>query len=275
VTDVLSSADGLNWSLVGNLPVGLNDGSVLILNNVFWYFGGNTTGFVTVNTVAASFDFGATWTAQTNLPNVREGAAGMLYNNKMWLVAGTDSNDSAVPRQDAIWTTNDSSWTIATAAIPSPLDHPGSTVFNNKMWLLGGATAGNFGAVTSEVRSSTDGVTWTLVGNLPAAILAGSAAVFQNKMWLIGGQVGGGPVNTTYFSTDGAAWSAGPNLPAAIIDPGVVVYQNKLWVIGGETNIITGTALSEVWNTSDGLSWNVVGTTSFNFSYLHQALFVY
>lgn len=113
---------------------------------------------------------------------------------------------------------------------------------------------------------------------LPAAFAprdGAGALVYQDQMWLLGGW---NPPDKTFFprgcnnevwnSKNGADW----NLvrPNTFIDSsfdsqqdwegrhtaGYVVYQDKMWIIGGDAN--QGHYQFDVWNSSDGKSWNHV-----------------
>jgi hypothetical protein len=101
------------------------------------------------------------------------------------------------------------------------------------------------------------------------------ALVYDNKMWLLGGW---NPGNATYFpkicnnevwnSTDGATWNLikANTFKDGVYNPatdwegrhtaGYVVHNNKMWIVGGDAN--QGHYQSDVWNSSDGVSWTKV-----------------
>lgn len=113
---------------------------------------------------------------------------------------------------------------------------------------------------------------------LPAAFAprdGAGALVFKDRMWLLGGW---NPPDKTFFprgcnnevwsSRNGANWEL--VRPNTFIDStfnpqldwegrhtaGYVVYQNKMWIVGGDAN--QGHYQFDVWNSSDGKSWNHV-----------------
>ncbi len=146
----------------------------------------------------------------------------------------------------------------------------GCVVYNNKMWIIaGGAECTLIGGVKSDVWSSSNGVTWT-----QATAAAGfgdrwgmGAVVFNNKMWVIGGLSPSGFKNDVWSSTNGSAWTEA--LAAAPFSArenfGCVVYNNLMWVIGGDNTGGVGNsagvscALSDVWNSPDGVNWTLAG----------------
>ncbi|MDF1745336.1 MAG: LamG domain-containing protein [Gimesia sp.] len=113
---------------------------------------------------------------------------------------------------------------------------------------------------------------------LPAAFAprdGAGALVFQDQMWLLGGW---NPPDKTFFpracnnevwkSKNGADWKlVRPNtFKDRSFDPqldwegrhtaGYVVYKDKMWIVGGDAN--QGHYQFDVWNSSDGKSWNYV-----------------
>ena len=88
-------------------------------------------------------------------------------------------------------------------------------------------------------------------------------------MWVIGGQYNSGATwfNDVWKSTDGINWNE-KTASAAFSGrsgQGSVVFNAggglKMWVIGGTNN--TSGYLNDVWNSSDGITWNFVGTAPF------------
>ena len=103
------------------------------------------------------------------------------------------------------------------------------------------------------------------------------ALVYDGKMWLIGGwnpkDKRTNPIhsdcnNEVWNSSDGITWSLiKPNTHLDnSFDPttdwearhtaGYVVYRDKMWIVGGDP--LLGHYQSDVWNSSDGRTWNCV-----------------
>jgi len=91
---------------------------------------------------------------------------------------------------------------------------------------------------------------------------------FGGYLWALGGfcatssQVDQPTRQFAYYSADGITWQAAfdvaagdsnyPSVRSAVF----VVYDNKLWCIGGVQS--NGNYLTDVWNTSDGVTWTQV-----------------
>jgi hypothetical protein len=139
--------------------------------------------------------------------------------------------------------------------------------FNGAVYALG-TMEGNYTNIrlSSRIARTSDFKRWEVLAEtseLPARVFYG-AVVFTGKIWLMGGFDGKNYFNDVWNSTDGvhwtrvvehAAWSQ-RSMPTA------VVFNNRIWVIGG--GVIDGMPKineredSEIWSTSDGVSWTRV-----------------
>lgn len=185
--------------------------------------------------------------------------ASVVYDNKMWVIAGWDGS---VRRDDVYHSTDGTTWTAATTnAAFTARQAPAATVFNGKMWLVGGFD----GTYLDEVWSSTDGSTWTqeTTPSASGATYSGryyaAVVTFNNRLYIIGGTDASTKFNDVW-STDGsgtwqrdtaAAFSTGGRN-----GHGATVFNNKIYVMGG-TN---GSRVNEVWSSSDGASWTQEST---------------
>jgi hypothetical protein len=201
----------------------------------------------------------------------RYGHTSLVYNGKMWVIAGgwPDGRD--------VWSSPDGvNWTVATWAAQFPYRYGhASVVHNGKMWVMGGHD--DWGHIYSDVWSSTDGRNWT-----SATLSAGwrpryglTAASFAGTMWVVGGTDG-----TPYFrdlngafwySADGTNWTSAPivtwtHLPSfsyTTIAEGALVHGGKLWLFGEhvEAALPPSTVrrvVGEVWSSPDGLNWTQI-----------------
>jgi N-acetylneuraminic acid mutarotase len=115
---------------------------------------------------------------------------------------------------------------------------------------------------------TTNGYAWTNLDTLAATISEAQAVVFRNQIFLIGGLT----TNTIAqidSSTDGSTWSTSVgSLPAARSSGSVAVYNDSIWYAGGHdlNGSCTGgsiVACSEVFSSSDGLTWSTAGSLPF------------
>ncbi len=133
---------------------------------------------------------GIDWTAATQNAEfgVRYRHTSVVYNNKMWVIAG---NGGSGTMADVWYSSNGIAWTQATsnAAFGLRVDHK-SFVYDNKMWLV----CGSNGTVQNDAWYSTDGATWTQAtfNSTPVAVCSPArwyhcALVFNGKAFIMGG----------------------------------------------------------------------------------------
>jgi hypothetical protein len=88
-----------------------------------------------------------------------------------------------------------------------------------------------------------------------------SSAVMNNKLWIIGGLSSGKVLSDVLYSTDGLNWNQATSQAAfgprwgqasAVFNAG---HGDALWVVGGTDG---KTFLNDVWNSTDGVTWNLV-----------------
>ncbi len=240
VADVMSSTDGLNWSVAtakaafsarwGQATVAFDAGQ----GTALWVIGGSdNTGFF--NDVWQSKD-GATWslvTAAAAFPTrVRESA--VVFNHKMWVIGGKN----AAGILNDIWNSADGkTWTQVTPSAPLPVRYSASLlVYNNRLWLMAGQ--GNAGPL-NDVWSSPDGVNWTNVTTNPGfpARASQSAVVHNGLMWVLGGHDVTSQIvfGDAWWSNNGSQWYQAA--VAADYTPRWAqtseVFNHTIWMING------------------------------------------
>ncbi len=146
----------------------------------------------------------------------------------------------------------------------TPRYNHASLVFDDKMWILGG----NVPKASNDVLFSIDGAHWKSVTektNFPKRSLFG-ATVFENKMWIAGGagemdpSAAGNVKNDIWSSTDGIEWkevTPKSQFPARF-EHTLTAFNGSLWLIGGvgfnlKANMYEN--LSDIWRSSDGVTW--------------------
>lgn len=138
---------------------------------------------------STSAEFSARWGHQV-----------VVFNDKLWLIAGGNEND--------VWSSVDGvNWVqeVENADFAPRRGHQ-VVVHNNKLWLIGG----KFSVSYNDVWSSSDGVNWVReLEFAPFSARSGHQLVsFNNKLILIGGN-NGEDQNDIWSSTDGVNWRKG------------------------------------------------------------------
>ncbi|WP_157986605.1 Kelch repeat-containing protein [Chitinophaga alhagiae] len=167
-----------------------------------------------------------------------------------------------------------------------------ATVFGTAIYTAAFTPAVNTTPASFGMYYTNNGATWIRVkaadnkkDSLPLAA-HGRMATFQNKLWLLGGLTKDAVLNKIWSSEDGTSWTVSEATdPAARWSPrerlNAVVFQDKLWVIGGSllpaggNPSLNGTALNDVWNTADGVTWTKVTAAATFPPRSNPAVFVY
>lgn len=208
----------------------------------------------------------------------RIGHAALFFNDRYWVIGGGEPvlPSAATPAPHTIladiWSSADGkTWKRETDAAPfGPRWFHQAVVFNGAMWVISGAsTATNF---LTDVWSSTDGVHWTQRATnigLPFYSTHLNVAVFDGELWAVSGA-------TTFASSDGVTWTQRSALGA--IDGGgrgyasLTVFNAGLVYIAGATqNADPVFARNDVWRSTDGINWFLVGNAPFSKRLRHVA----
>jgi len=289
--DVWYSTDGVTWTQAisaaawdaryQHTSLVFNDGS----GDKMWVIGGsnasascNGSGSSRCRDVWHSTD-GVSWMQVTDTAawSSRNHHTSLVFDNKMWLMGGTDG----VNKNDVWFSTDGITWIEATSSAAwSPRWNHSSLVFDNKMWVIGGDDSNVGGGCSStnnrcnDAWYSTDGINWTLAVD-PAPWSTRNAfplLVFDNKMWVIGGfdaNVAGcssttNSCNDIWYSTDGITWilAVDPASWSGRKESTSLVFDNKMWVIGGSDHDVAGgcsaTRCNDVWSSVTGGWWETL-----------------
>ncbi len=119
----------------------------------------------------------------------RDGAGALVYNDRMWLIGGWDSQNKVYFPLDCVndvWSSEDGAhWECHTACVPwHPRQYHDVAVFDNKLWVLEGWNQEN----RKDVWYSSDGVHWREVPDTPwRPRHAASIFVYRNNLWMVAG----------------------------------------------------------------------------------------
>ncbi len=199
-----------------------------------------------------------------------DGAGLLSFQDKVWMLGGRNPNNNPTANSE-VWTTADGgNWVLASIAPWEGRHTAGYLVFKDRMWIVGGDK--NRGHYQNDVWSSADGVHWDLITDtVPwAGRVSHNVLVFQKRMWVLGGQEIGNQkgklvaFNDVYSSSDGENWVLETKManwsPRGMI-LGSVVHRGRMWIIGGGTCDFR-TFNNDVWNSQDGVHWNLINESA-------------
>jgi Cadherin-like beta sandwich domain/Putative Ig domain len=236
VSDVWSSADGVEWSKSGEVPspAGVNIPINFVYDGKMWV--------ATQDGAFYSSSDGASWTlAAPEIPwKGQYASGGTVFAGKMWVISRRKGTE---PGND-IWSSTDGAhWTQEMSGTPFSKRQLFSDVaaFKDRLWVVGGGGAGYhpFRAY-NDVWSSADGRNWTKATDrapFPVRIW-NSSAVYKNRLWFLGGfraEPTWNNFNDVWYSADGADWN--PLVTEDVWSPrhefSLYLFDDKLWMVGG------------------------------------------
>ena len=190
----------------------------------------------------------------------RDGAGGIVYGGKMWLIGGWNGDRFPLTCANDVWSSEDgAAWTqvkpntfLDAATFDSTADWEGRHfagyhAFGGKMWIVGGDPVQGY--YQSDVWSSVDGVHWTRTDvHTTTPRVDAYGAPYPASEWR--------PVEEAQFGLR--------SLPIT------AVFRNSLFVMGGQLveGIVDrdwpgrpGRGFNDVWTSSNGATFTNVPTT--------------
>ncbi len=208
-------------------------------------------------------------------PWIAAAHSGMSYEYFTYLdlnyAAGTkiefrveDKADPTKFAQSGQFTISEYDWMEVSPSLPwNSKDGAGLLNFNGRMWSLGGwdPPFNPPNSTNNDIWSSVDGVNWTFEGTAPWPARHCSAwLVYDNAMWVIGGDPQSGCLRDVWKSTDGINWiSLEDTIPgySPRHNTNYAPLNDKMLMLGGSScSVDPPTAYNQVWESTDGLSWN-------------------
>ena len=89
---------------------------------------------------------------------------------------------------------------------------------------------------------------------------------FTNSLYVTGGTTGAAYLNNTWNTSDGITWTqldTSSEYPARACAASVV-FLNKMWLIGGEDGGGVSNYYTDVWNSTNGSTWQLANSTAFD-----------
>lgn len=266
--DVWSSRDGVNWSCVlKDAPWTHADlSTAFVFKDRMWiaggWCGGRDSTASASNEVWSSPD-GARWTRITDAApwKARLGAAGVVFQGKMWILGGVETYFTGTPQAllNDVWCSTDGkNWKRVTDKAPwAPRAFHGAVVHDDKIWIMGGGNYRPEFSGYNDVWNSPDGVHWTCVTDhapWPDRIWF-SNTVYRDRIWVAGGWSDKPSVNwnDVWYTSDGKTWK---ELKTETVwskrhEQSFYVFGDKLWIAGGNEWPL----MNDVWSIDVPESW--------------------
>jgi hypothetical protein len=187
----------------------------------------------------------------------RKAHAAAVFDNKMWIFGGSDSD-----YKNDIWSSADGAfWTYQGDAAWAARQFHQVISFNGKLWLLAGSKSNAAIDFTNEIWSSADGINWTQEAVPPwIARDRHTVAVYRDKLWVMGGRDGSNnSLRDVWFTEDGtnwteyqtADWTKRRAFAAATLN-------NKMYVMGGfdqDSNLVNDLWAFEYFTALKQMHW--------------------
>jgi N-acetylneuraminic acid mutarotase len=196
------NTDTNKFSPLPSLPIPRAAGALVAVGDELHYVGGFNIGGRTDSNLHFVLDLSdpaAGWQSASPMPLARNHMAYVLFNGKIYLIAGQTGTDAGlVTRSDVqIYDPAADTWSKG-ANIPLALSHISSSTYvvDDRILVLGGETANGIQSNTVFAYTpATD--SWQKLTPLPAARLSGVSRMIDGKIIF----TTGGNANTTYIGT--------------------------------------------------------------------------
>ncbi|HUF37329.1 MAG TPA: LuxR C-terminal-related transcriptional regulator [Anaerolineales bacterium] len=179
---------------------------------------------------ADAFAIESQWRDRPNLPAARTRAAGVAFENAVYVIGGLVGGvpSPEVARLDP----ETGAWT-ALAPKPTPVAEVQAAVLGGLVYVPGGRLASDGMSAALEIYDPRLDA-WSSGPDLPAPVGAYALTAFEGKLYLFGGHDGTRFSDRVFsFDPDGVGWTELTPMPAALSFAGAAAIGNSVYVIGG------------------------------------------
>jgi N-acetylneuraminic acid mutarotase len=231
------------WSNVGTLPVSMYGMGYVATKGRYYLVGGysGTTTLSTIYSAPINADGTlGTFRTETALPSARVDAACFVIKNKLYVVGGTNGNNTNTVYQATINTDGTlSSWTTL-SNFPINSSYGKSLVINNRIYIFGAFDGNNSNIYYATYDSNGNIGTWTYVSQMPGNVYGPIIASTDNYVFSISGysRSTSSYTSSSYrvpISADGSigTWTQISNAFAGAVYSQSAIAGNKIYYIGG------------------------------------------
>ena len=232
------SADGINWSDVGNGTIYEQSGRCIAWNGSYWLSGGDANS--RNRSLIRSTD-GINWTPISL--SAFYTVNGVAWNGTFWVALGYDFLLTSSP---ILYSANGINWTAANSTGFQSANGGRSAVWNGRMWV---ACGGDNISSNRTIKYSFDTSNWfdSVRGGFDSAVQTGFGVAWNGFMWVCTG-------NTNIkYSFDGSNWSnSASGVGNSLLGyGGGVTWNGTRWIVATSTSDSASTILTSV----DGSNW--------------------
>ncbi len=206
--------------------------------NGFIYVMGGRNGLLPVPVIERYNPQTNTWVDLGNLPLAREGLAGAVLGDSLFVIGGSNPDSLQGMNRVDIFRFSDSTWTTG-----PPLHHArtaGLTVrAQHRIYVLGGYRFDPLGSMEIFENGA-----WVDGPNLPQSMANFGGVAVGDSIVIAGGAAHMGNTNRCYVFADDT-WTDGPTLNYPRSGLAMAVYNNKVYVFGGSYHHSTVSQVEE------------------------------
>ncbi|PKV50002.1 galactose oxidase-like protein [Aquimarina sp. MAR_2010_214] len=234
--------------------------TTVAFNGKLWVIGGQNEAGDPLGDIWSSSD-GIDWVLAQDTPlfGAIDRHYAIVFKNKLWIYGGIRGGNIS----RSIYSSDDGiNWTEEIEITPfNQYNNMTMTVFNNKLWRIA-AYNSNIADPSNErhIYSSTDGLNWTLETENHGFDFKYGMAVSNLNNTLYGVLEKGDPSNrsvTIRTSTDGVTWNELSNNTTINFS-----YNPTLTVLNNRLNIVSGSNLTNYYQSSNGIDWELATNRS-------------
>jgi N-acetylneuraminic acid mutarotase len=220
---------------------GREDITVVAHDGLLYAFGGAVNSpFNADSTTTAVYDPATkTWNeaAAAALPVPLSGADGTVWNNKIWLVGGFDTNGDSVATIH-IYDPATNTWDTG-PSLPEARDNPAVAVLDGHLYVFGGRNrqGGSGPTMTTTWRLTDPTGSWEIRAAMPAARRSFLIGTAQSKAQLFGGESGTNNAISAVHEYNPATntWTTLTAMPTGRHGPAGGTISGATYVAGGST----------------------------------------
>ena len=249
-----------SWNVATPLPEAVAFHAGVAANGFVYVLGGNHYNPVDGITISSAVYYAkinsdgslGSWHTANPLPHLSQLLSASAWNNRIYVVGGSDGNDLQNTVYSATIQTDGSlsAW-VAQAPFPYGV-YTQAEAANGMLYVLGGVT-GDGSTILNTVyysKINADGTLagWNQTASLPQPESEFGAVAANGWVFSIGGWNVSGPTSSFYGASvkgDGslASWSSGTSLPVPLFYHAVAASDSYIFVSGGGNNDATSSAV--------------------------------